>query len=141
MTVQPAMLYRMETVPVTSAHVKSLEVAEMKMCRWACGHTLRDHVRNENIKERMKIEKITDRCMKARLRGFEHVKRREQECVGRRTLDMVPPGRRRGRSKQRWIDCVKSDTRAIGAVEDVHDRTGWRRIVSAAATPQQRGNS
>ena len=50
---------------MTGAHVKRLEVAEMKMCRWACGHTLRDHVRNENIKERMKIEKITDRCMEA----------------------------------------------------------------------------
>ena len=41
MIVQPAMLYGMETVPVTSSHVKKLEVAEMKMCRWACGHTLK----------------------------------------------------------------------------------------------------
>ena len=44
MIVQPAMLYGMETVPVTSSHVKKLEVTEMKMCRWACGHTLRDHM-------------------------------------------------------------------------------------------------
>ena len=57
MIVQPAMLYGMETVPlpVTSSQVKKLEVTEMKMCRWACGHTLRDHVRNENIKERLKF--------------------------------------------------------------------------------------
>ena len=33
MIVQPAMLYGMETVPVTSSHVKKLEVTEMKMCR------------------------------------------------------------------------------------------------------------
>ena len=46
MLVQSAMLYGMETVPATSAHVKRLEVAEMKMCRWACGHRLRDHVIN-----------------------------------------------------------------------------------------------
>ena len=32
MVVQPAMLYGMETVPVTSSHVKKLEVIEMKMC-------------------------------------------------------------------------------------------------------------
>ena len=50
----------METVPVTSSHGKKLEVTEMKMCRWACGHTLRDHVRNENIKERLKVESITE---------------------------------------------------------------------------------
>ena len=41
MIVQPAMLYGMETVPVTSSHVKKLEVTEMKMSRWACGHTLK----------------------------------------------------------------------------------------------------
>ena len=70
MIVQPAMLYGMETVPVTSSHVKKLEVTEMKMCRWACGHTLRDHVRNENIKERLKVESIAERCRKARLGGL-----------------------------------------------------------------------
>ena len=126
MIVQPAMLYGMETVQVTSSHVKKLEVTEMKMCRRACGHTLRDHVRNDNIKERLKVESIAERCRKARLRWFGHVKRRDQEYVGRKTMEMVPPGRRkRGRPKQRLM---------------VHDRTGWRRIVSAAATPQPSGS-
>ena len=32
MIVQPAMMYGMETVPVTSSHVKKLEVTEMKIC-------------------------------------------------------------------------------------------------------------
>ena len=44
MLVPPVMLYGMraygmERVPVTSSHVKKLEVTEMKMCRWAYGHT------------------------------------------------------------------------------------------------------
>ena len=95
MIVQPAMLYGMETVPVTSSHVKKLEVTEMKMCRWACGHTLRDHVRNENINERLKVESIPERCRKARLRWVGHVKRRDQDYLGRNTLEMVPPGRRK----------------------------------------------
>ena len=54
--VQPALLYGMERVPVTSSHVKKLEVTEMKMCRWACGHTLRYHVRNDDIREQLKVE-------------------------------------------------------------------------------------
>ena len=29
------------------------------MCRWAFGHTLRDRVRNDNIRERLKVENIT----------------------------------------------------------------------------------
>ena len=33
MVVQPAMQYGVETVSMTSSHVKKLEVAEMKMCR------------------------------------------------------------------------------------------------------------
>ena len=84
--VQPAMLYGMETVPVTSYHVKKLEVTEMKMCRWACGHTLRDHVRNDHIREKLKVENITERCRKAILMWFGHVKRRDQKYVGRKTL-------------------------------------------------------
>ena len=106
------MLYGMETVTGTSSLVKKLEVTDMKMCRWACGHKLTDHVRNENTKERLKVESIAVRCRKARLRWFGHVKRRYQDYVGRKTLEMVPPGRRkRGRPKQRWMDCVNRDMR------------------------------
>ena len=83
MIVQAAILYGMETVPVTSTHVKKLEVTEMKMCMWACGHTLRYHVRNENIRERLKLENITERCMKVRLRWLGHENRQEQDYVGR----------------------------------------------------------
>ena len=42
MIIHPVILYVMETVPVARSHVKKLEVTEMKMCSWACGHTLRD---------------------------------------------------------------------------------------------------
>ena len=99
-------------------------------------------MRNDNIRERLKVENITERCRKARLRWFGHMKRRDQNYVGRKTLEMVPPGSRRsGRPKQRWMDCVNRDMRAIGTMKDeVHDRTGWRRIVSAAATPQLSGS-
>ena len=54
MIVQSTMLNGMERVPATSSHVNELEVTDMKMCRWACGHTLRDHMRNDNITERQK---------------------------------------------------------------------------------------
>ena len=43
MVVQLAMLYGMETAPMTSSHVNKLEVTEINMCRLECGHTLRDH--------------------------------------------------------------------------------------------------
>ena len=41
----------------------------------------------------------------------------------------------------RWMDCVSRDMRFIGTTKDeVHGRTGWRRIVAAAATPQPSGS-
>ena len=122
MIVQPAMLHGMETLSMTSPHVKKLEVTELKMCRWACGHTLSDQARNGNIRERLKVEDITERCWIARLVWFGHVKRR------RNILEVVPHGiRKRGRPKQKWMDCVNWDMRAIGTTRyEVHDRTGWR---------------
>ena len=121
---QPAMLYGMETVPVTSSHANKLEVTEIKMCIWACGH-IWDHVRNENIKERLKVESIAERCRKARLRWVGHVKRRDQDYLGRKTLEMVPPGRRkRGWPKQRWVDCFNRDMTAIGKTRSMTELAG-----------------
>ena len=45
------------------------------MCRRACGHILRDHERNDDIRERLEVENVIERCRKARLRWFGHVKR------------------------------------------------------------------
>ena len=46
-------------------------------------------MRNDNIRERLKVENITERCRKARLRWFGHMKRRYQEYVERKTLEML----------------------------------------------------
>ena len=70
MFVQLAMLYGMETVPMSSSHVKNLEVIEMKMSRWACRHTITYHMRHDDIRERHKVENITYRYMRTRLRWF-----------------------------------------------------------------------
>ena len=57
-------------------------------------------------------------------------------------MEMIPPGRRRrGRPKLRLMDCVNRDMRAIEAtVDEVHAKSGWRKIVSAAATRQLSGS-
>ncbi|EPB70216.1 hypothetical protein ANCCEY_10702 [Ancylostoma ceylanicum] len=40
--VRPAMMYGSECWPVTKAHERMLNTAEMRMLRWACGLTRRD---------------------------------------------------------------------------------------------------
>ena len=40
------------------------------------------------------------------------------------------------------MDCVNRDMRAIETAKyEVRDKTGWRRIASATATPQRSGDS
>ena len=45
--VRPAMVYGLETVAVTKKQVEEMEVAEMKMLRFAMGGTKKDEIRNE----------------------------------------------------------------------------------------------
>ena len=45
--VRPAIVYGLETVAVTKKQVEEMEVAEMKMLRFAMGVTRKDKIRNE----------------------------------------------------------------------------------------------
>ena len=45
--IRPAMVYGLETAAVTKKQVKEMEVAEMKMLRFAMGVTRKDKIRNE----------------------------------------------------------------------------------------------
>ena len=56
--VRPAVLYGMEMMAMTERMVKKIEVAELKMVRWALGVTLKDKVRNEYIWGTAKIRRI-----------------------------------------------------------------------------------
>ena len=72
-----------------------------------------------------------------RLQWYGHVKRREAEYVGRRTLEMEMLGRRkRGRLRKRWLDVMWEDMVSVGVVEDVvTEGCGGRRC--AVATPNR----
>ena len=48
-------------------NVCACRVTEMKKCRWACGDTLGEFVRNDNIRGRRKVGDITERCREAGL--------------------------------------------------------------------------
>ena len=76
--VRPAMLYRMETVAVTERPVGKMEVAELKMVKWALGVTRKDKIRNKYARGTAKMAKLGDKLRNARLRWYEHVKRREE---------------------------------------------------------------
>ena len=57
--VRPAMLYGAETWGSKRAQEKRLDVAEMKMLRFACGVTKLDRIRNERTRGTTKVTEIS----------------------------------------------------------------------------------
>ena len=129
--VRPAMVYGLETAAVTKKQAEEMEVAEMKMWRFAMGVTRKDKIRNEYIRSTVKVERSGMKIREGRLRWYGHVMRRDQEHVGRKMMEMELPGkRRRGRPKRRFVDVVKEDMGEVGAKEtDVEDRKIWRMMI------------
>ena len=122
------MPYGMKTVAVTERQVAKMKFAELKMVRWALGVTRKDKIRNEYVRRTAKIAKLRDKLRNARLRLYGHVKRREEDYVGKRMMEVAVAGRRkRGRARRRWMDLVREDMERVGAREaDEIDRVKWR---------------
>ena len=123
---RPTMVYGLETVAVTKKQVEEMEIAEMKMLRFAMGVTRKDKIRNKYmyISGTVKVERLGMKMREGRLRWYGHVIRRDQEYVGRKMMEMELPGkRRRGRPKRRFLDVMKEDMGEVGVKEtDVEDR-------------------
>ena len=111
--------------------VEEMEVAEMKMLRFAIGVTRKDKIRNEHIRSTVKVERLGMKMREGRLRWYGHAMRRDQEYVGRKMMKMELPGkRRRGRPKRRFLDVVKEEMGEVGGKEtDVEDRKMWRKMI------------
>ena len=107
------------------------------MMRWALGVTRKDKIKNEYVRGTEKIAKLGDKLWNARLRWYGHVKRREEDYVGKRMMEMAVPSRRkRGRPSRRWMDLVREDMERVGAREgDKVDRVKWR-LLSRCGDPE-----
>ncbi|KAL6495708.1 hypothetical protein OROGR_030271 [Orobanche gracilis] len=66
---------------------RRMNVAEMRMLRWMCGHTKKDRLRNEVIREKVRVASIEDKMMENRLRWFGHVRRRHVDAPVRSRKD------------------------------------------------------
>ena len=131
--VRPTMVYRLEMVVVTKKQVEGMEVAEMKMLRFAMGMTRKDKIRSEYIRGTVKVERLGMKVREGRLRWYGHVMRRDQEYVGRRVMEMMEKllgKRKRGRLKTRFLDVVKEDIGKVDLrVKDIGNRMLWRSII------------
>ena len=84
--IRPTILYGIETVATTKKQVGKMEVAELKMVRWALGVTRKDKIKNEYVRETAKIAKLRNKLWGTRLRWHGHVKKREEGYGGKNKL-------------------------------------------------------
>ena len=96
------MLYGMETMVMTEREQGKMEVAELKMVRWALGVTGKGKISNEYVRGTPKNAKLRDKLRDAKLRWYGRVKRGEEGYVGKKMMKMtVPGGRKRGRPRRK----------------------------------------
>nr|XP_009758201.1 PREDICTED: uncharacterized protein LOC104210926 [Nicotiana sylvestris] len=107
--VRPAMLYGVECWPVKNYHIQRMKVAELRMLRWMCGHSMIDKIRNEDTRKTVGMAPIYDKMREARLRWFGHVQRRSLDVPVRRCERLVVVGTRRGRGrpKKYWGEAIR----------------------------------
>ena len=132
-------MYGAETWAITKAQERKLEVAEMRMLRWMCGLTRKDRVRNERIRETVKVGPMGKKIQESRLRWFGHVERRDWSYVGKKVQDMsIERRRKRCRPKLRWRGKVEEDLREKGWKKgETANRGLWRgRIKESNADPK-----
>ncbi|KAI3814008.1 hypothetical protein L1987_18747 [Smallanthus sonchifolius] len=130
-SVRPAMLYGTDCWAIKKTHARKMEVAEMRMLRWMCGHTRMDRIRNKVFRERLGVACISDKIREGRLRWFGHVRRRGMSAPVRSVETLTLKGKRgRGRPKLTWEERIRQDLLDLHLFEDMtEDRTSWRRRI------------
>jgi hypothetical protein len=80
----------------------------MRMLRWICGHTRKDRIRNDDIRDKLRVAPIQDKLVQHRLRWFGHIQRRPPEALVRNNI-LSRPRRGRGRPRLTWEEAIKRD--------------------------------
>ncbi|KAL6495878.1 hypothetical protein OROGR_030441 [Orobanche gracilis] len=132
--VRPAMLYGSECWAIKKSLESKLEVAEMRMLRWSCGHTLLDRIPNVAFRNALEVAPISAKVREGRLRWFGHVRTRQASDPVRRVESLSVVGvRRRGRPRRTWEEQLRLDLKAFNLSETMTaDRGSWRRRIRVA---------
>lgn len=139
----PCLLYGSETWTLLSDHLQKLEVFHMRCLRKITGVSLRQHLRNEEVR-RMAGGSVTVEQMirKRRLQWFGHVQRMDHTRLPLQVYKADPKGlgwkRPRAGPRKKWVDIIQKDVEphlprrrakcdaVKWAAESAQDRDEWR---------------
>ena len=140
--VVPTVLYGSEAWTWSKNVGKRLNVLEMSCLRKMCGVTLRDRIRNEEIRNRCGVKKsLSVRGEESICRWYGHLERMSDERLTKKIHCAVVGGSRsKGRPRKKWKegvnDLLRERANAFGmsvneAKMCVNDRTKWRKFYLA----------
>ena len=122
-----SMSYGAETWTTTKHLEQKLSTAQRAMERRMLNITLRDKIRNSDIRKQTKVYDIIEKIKKAKWRWAGHIARREDNRWTKRLTEWQPrTGKRnRGRQKRRWRDDL---TTSVGVTWTrlAQDRKRWK---------------
>ncbi|VDP47313.1 unnamed protein product [Soboliphyme baturini] len=75
-------------------HEQQLNSVEMRMLRWMCGVSRKDHIRNSFIRNILGVAPISRKLIESTPRWFGHVKRKPIEYVGNVVKALILPGKK-----------------------------------------------
>ena len=132
-------LYACESWTLTADTERRIRALEMRCFRKLLGISYKDHITNEEIKNRVTNEigpysDLLTIVKKRKLQWYGHVTR--SSSLSKTILQgTVPGGRKRGRQKKRWEDNI-SEWTGLGLKETLRKaekREEWRRVVAASS--------
>ncbi|KAL0832165.1 hypothetical protein ABMA28_001622 [Loxostege sticticalis] len=130
--VLPVITYGTETWSLTMGIIRRLKVTQRAMERAMLGVSLRDRIRNEEIRRRTKVTDIARRIANLKWQWAGHIARRTDGRWGRKVLEWRPRTGRRsvGRPPTRWTDDLVKV--AGGAwMRAAQDRVLWKSLGEA----------
>ena len=99
------------------------------MLRWICGHTRRDRVRNDDIRDRLGVASIEEKLV------FGHIQRRPPEATVRSGILSQDSNMKigRGRPKLTWVEAIKGDLKGCNILKELAlDRSAWKTAIHVA---------
>jgi hypothetical protein len=84
------MMYVVECWAIKGQHIQKMGVAEMWMLCWICGHTRKDRIRNDDIRDKLGVAPIQGKLVQHRLRWFGHIQRGPPETTVRSDIISRP---------------------------------------------------
>jgi hypothetical protein len=72
-TIRPVMMYDAECWAIKGQHIQMTSISEMRMLHWICGHTRKDRIRNDDIRDKLAVAPIQEKLVQHRLWWFGHI--------------------------------------------------------------------